>query len=120
MTDSISADPMPENEFLAQFNDDEDWLQNICKIDFQNYMVDDILVKVDRLSMLHSLEIRSPLLDKRIAEIMFSKVPSNMKRKGKTKKYLLKKLLNDIFRKIFPFNENLALVFLWDLGFKTN
>ena len=103
LTDSISADPMPENEFLAQFNDDEDWLQNICKIDFQNYMVDDILVKVDRLSMLHSLEIRSPLLDKRIAEIMFSKVPSNMKRKGKTKKYLLKKIAQRYLPQDFSF-----------------
>ena len=47
------------------------------------------------MSMLNSLEIRSPLLDKRIAELCFSEAHSSLKRKGNVKKYLLKKLLKN-------------------------
>lgn len=88
----VRADSAPEREFLSRFLPNVDWLQNICQADFQNYMVDDILVKVDRMSMLNSLEVRSPLLDHRIAEFAFSRVPSCLKRKGVVKKYLVKQL----------------------------
>jgi len=89
---SLDASPFPEFEYQTHFLDGIDWLQNICQADYQGYLVDDILVKVDRMSMLNSLEVRSPLLDKRIAEFAFSKVPPSFKRHGATKKYLLKKL----------------------------
>lgn len=56
------------------------------------YLVDDILVKADRASMMHSLELRSPFLDTALAEFV-NTLPSHFKyRRGKTK-YLLKKLL---------------------------
>jgi asparagine synthase (glutamine-hydrolysing) len=93
----------PEAEFLNNFIPGVDWLQNICQNDFKNYMVDDILVKVDRMSMLNSLEVRSPLLDKKIAEFAFTKVPSQLKIKGGTKKYLLKKLAARYLPDSFPY-----------------
>jgi len=99
----LKADPFPELEYQSHFLDGIDWLQNICQADFQDYMVDDILVKVDRMSMLHSLEVRSPLLDKRIAEVVFSKIPSDLKRHGTIKKYLLKKLAHRYLPKDFEF-----------------
>lgn len=88
----IQPDPQPEAEILGRFIPGLDWIQNVCQADFQGYMVDDILVKVDRMSMLSSLEIRSPLLDYRIAEFAFRRVPSTLKRRQADKKYLLKQL----------------------------
>ena len=56
------------------------------------YLVDDILVKADRASMMHSLEVRSPFLDTALAEFV-NALPSHFKyRRGKTK-YILKNLL---------------------------
>ena len=92
-----------EAEFQENFIRQVDWLENICRTDFQNYMVDDILVKTDRMSMLNSLEIRSPLLDKRIAELCFSEAHSSVKRKGNVKKYLLKKIAQKPLPKDFMF-----------------
>ncbi|MDE5833400.1 MAG: asparagine synthase (glutamine-hydrolyzing) [Desulfovibrio sp.] len=56
----------------------------------RQFMLDDILVKVDRCSMLHSLEVRSPFLDKHVAEFV-AKLPISCKLRGFKRKYLLKK-----------------------------
>lgn len=56
----------------------------------RQFMLDDILVKVDRCSMLHSLEVRAPFLDKKTAEFV-SRLPINCKLRGFKRKYLLKK-----------------------------
>ena len=69
-----------------------DLLQRATRMDFENYMVDDILVKVDRASMLASLEMRAPLLDYRIIEFAFGKVPSRLKATPTERKILLKRL----------------------------
>jgi len=59
--------------------------------DMKYYLHDDMLVKVDRASMANSLEVRIPFLDHNIVEYMAS-VPSNMKYRNITSKYLLKLL----------------------------
>jgi asparagine synthase (glutamine-hydrolysing) len=69
-----------------------DLLQRVTRMDFENYMPEDILVKVDRASMLASLEMRAPFLDFRIAEFAFGKVPSRLKASLSERKILLKKL----------------------------
>ncbi|GMV44018.1 MAG: asparagine synthetase B [Myxococcales bacterium] len=56
------------------------------------YMGDDILVKVDRATMAHGLESRAPLLDVRVAEFVAS-LPTSMKLRGRTMKFLLKRAL---------------------------
>ncbi|QWD00759.1 asparagine synthase (glutamine-hydrolyzing) [Polynucleobacter paneuropaeus] len=73
-----------------------DLLQRMTRMDFVNYMVDDILVKVDRASMLNSLELRAPFLDYRIIEFAFGQVPSFMKATSKHRKIFLKKLAEKI------------------------
>ena len=69
-----------------------DLLQRATRMDFANYLAEDILVKVDRASMLSSLEIRAPLLDYRLIEFAFGKVPSRLKATATEKKILLKQL----------------------------
>jgi asparagine synthase (glutamine-hydrolysing) len=69
-----------------------DLLQRATRMDFENYLADDILVKVDRASMLNSLEVRAPLLDVRVIEFAFGKVPSRLKATENEKKILLKRL----------------------------
>jgi asparagine synthase (glutamine-hydrolysing) len=54
-------------------------------------MVDDILVKVDRASMLTSLEVRAPFLDHRIVELAFSRVPDRLRATSRERKILLRR-----------------------------
>ncbi len=58
----------------------------------KTYMVDDVLVKVDRASMFHSLEVRAPFLDTRVVELANS-LPPSFKIHGLTTKYILKKCM---------------------------
>lgn len=60
--------------------------------DLKNYLQEDLMVKVDRASMYHSLETRAPLLDYRLVEFAFS-LPHNLRKKEQVSKYLLKQLL---------------------------
>ena len=69
-----------------------DLLQRATRLDFENYLTEDILVKVDRASMMNSLEMRAPFFDHRLTEFAFGKVPSNLKSTSTTRKVLLKRL----------------------------
>ena len=73
-----------------------DILERSLHMDFTNYLAEDILVKVDRASMINSLEVRSPFLDKNIIEFAFNEVPSNLKANSKDKKIFLKQLSSRI------------------------
>jgi asparagine synthase (glutamine-hydrolysing) len=59
--------------------------------DLKVYLPNDPLVKVDRMSMAHSLEIRCPLLDHHLIEFAFQ-VPTDRKMPGRRPKYLLRQL----------------------------
>lgn len=81
-----------ESVFKSRVPLTPDVLQRATRMDFANYLAEDILVKVDRASMLSSLEMRSPLLDYRMIEFAFGKVPSRLKATHTEKKILLKRL----------------------------
>jgi asparagine synthase (glutamine-hydrolysing) len=70
----------------------ENPMQGMMLWDYNRYMVDDILTKVDRATMSVSIEGREPLLDHRIAQFM-AQVPFELKYKDGTSKYLLRQVL---------------------------
>ncbi|TSA15528.1 MAG: asparagine synthase (glutamine-hydrolyzing) [Betaproteobacteria bacterium] len=78
-----------------------DLLQRATRMDFGNYLAEDILVKVDRASMLNSLEVRAPLLDYRLIEFAFGKVPSRLKATARGRKLLLKRLAQRVLPPAF-------------------
>ncbi len=63
-------------------------------LDLVTYLVDDILVKVDRASMATSLEVRAPLLDQRLLAFAWS-LPMSMKVRGGEGKWILRELLSE-------------------------
>ncbi|MCG3203392.1 MAG: Asparagine synthetase [glutamine-hydrolyzing] 1 [Elusimicrobia bacterium] len=67
-------------------------LEKFLYVDQNTHLLDEFLVKVDRLSMAHSLEVRPPFLDHRIVEFA-AEIPFHYKVKGWTTKYLLRKLM---------------------------
>ncbi|MFK7924897.1 MAG: asparagine synthase (glutamine-hydrolyzing) [Bacteroidia bacterium] len=77
---------------LLRASNTKDYLSRMQELDMQTYMVDDILTKVDRASMLNSLEARVPILDHKVAELSF-RIPPSMKLKQGQKKYILREAM---------------------------
>jgi asparagine synthase (glutamine-hydrolysing) len=70
-------------------------MERILSGDMDTYLVDDILVKVDRMTMANSLEARAPLLDHVLLEFC-ARLPFPLKNNGRVGKYLLKKVAADL------------------------
>lgn len=70
----------------------EEFQQVMMAVDFKTYMVDDILVKVDRAAMASSLETRAPFLDHRVVSKAWS-MPFDFKAKGGVGKWPLRQIL---------------------------
>ncbi len=64
-------------------------LARLQDVDLGVYLVDDLLVKTDRMSMAHSLEVRVPFLDRDVAELALA-LPTSLKVSGMRKKRLLR------------------------------
>ncbi|MGH9868364.1 MAG: asparagine synthase (glutamine-hydrolyzing) [Candidatus Polarisedimenticolia bacterium] len=69
-----------------------DTLGRLQYVDLKMYLQDGILVKVDRASMACSLEVRAPLLDHRLVELV-ARLPTSWKLRGMTTKYILKRAM---------------------------
>ena len=67
-------------------------LERMLYVDQRTFLADEYLVKVDRLSMAHSLEVRPPFLDHRLVEFAAT-IPPEFKIKGLTTKYLIRRLM---------------------------
>lgn len=72
----------------------QDPVKGMNAADFDFYLPDDDLCKVDRMTMLHSIEGRVPLLDHEVVEFALS-LPMEMKLRGMTSKFILKKCMSD-------------------------
>lgn len=84
--------------------DNTSLLQRATRMDFYNYMPEDILVKVDRASMLNSLELRAPFLDHRVIEYAFSSIPDRLKATENKRKIILKQIAKDLLPREFDFD----------------
>lgn len=97
-----------------------DAISQMMWTDLHTYLPDDILVKVDRMSMAHSLEVRSPFMDHRLVEFV-ARLPIEQKLNGLATKYLLKRTMKNklphhiIHRKKHGFMVPLARWFKRDL-----
>jgi len=87
----------PEGLFVQSFaeTDANNSTDAALNADVNLYLADDLLVKMDRATMAHSLEARSPFLDHVLMEFAAS-LPVDMKLAGHKKKYLLKTSLRGI------------------------
>jgi asparagine synthase (glutamine-hydrolysing) len=77
--------------FLAAVEAGTDTLSRRQYLDIHTYLPGDILAKVDRTSMLVSLECRAPILDQVLAEFAAG-IPPELRMRGMTTKYILKKV----------------------------
>jgi len=72
--------------------DSQDEINRQLYVDIKTYLCDDIMVKVDRMSMAASLEARAPFLDYRVVEYAAT-IPSALKLRGKQTKWILKQAM---------------------------
>jgi asparagine synthase (glutamine-hydrolysing) len=79
-------------EMLRGLSPEGDGLETYLRFDQRWYLPDDILAKVDRMSMAHSIEVRPPFLDHRIVEFAAS-LPEHLKVRGRAQKIVLRELM---------------------------
>ena len=79
----------------AHWRLDLDPIKRMQHVDLHTFLPDDLLVKVDRASMACSLEVRVPLLDRRVVELAAS-FPMSLKLRGLTTKWVLKRAARDM------------------------
>jgi len=114
------SDPESLVEKIFASSDADSLLHYLLLCDMSLYLPGDLLPLTDRLSMLHSLEVRVPFLDHPLIELM-AQIPPEYKVRGREKKVLLKRafrgLLPDsiLYRKKLGFSVPLALWLRTDL-----
>jgi asparagine synthase (glutamine-hydrolysing) len=70
-------------------------LNRLLDLNRRTYLLDDLLVKADRMSMAHALEVRAPLLDHRLVEFAAG-LPPHAQLRGRRTKLLLKRAVADL------------------------
>ena len=103
-----------------------DALSRMQHVDLKSWLVDDLLIKADKMTMANSVELRVPFLDHRVVEFAAT-IPATMKMRGRTVKWILKKAMQDklpqeiLQRKKVGFPTPLALMFRKDMtGYLNN
>ncbi len=96
---SLLQSPLPHSldQILGDLGEilpSQDELEPYLRFDQKYYLPDDILAKVDRMSMAHAVEVRPPFLDHRIVEFAAS-LPASLKIRGSCQKFILKELMRD-------------------------
>ena len=95
LQDIKGYDPVEHTRRYYNKANGRDHLAKILYTDLKLFLPGDILVKVDRMSMANSLEMRSPLLDHKVIEFA-AHLPSSLKYRNGEKKYLLKEAFRSL------------------------
>lgn len=97
LTDDIASIAAAQTDYapIEAYLDDLKEMERFNRIfylDLKLYLQDNLLVKVDRISMAHSLEVRVPFLDQHVVEMAYQ-LPPHLKVKGMETKYLLRRAM---------------------------
>lgn len=92
-----SHDPVNYARYLFQEKGNDDLLSKLLSFDILSYAPDDLMVKVDRMSMAHGLNTISPFHDRNLVEFVAA-LPSNLKIMEGVRKYILREAI----RKMLP------------------
>ena len=95
LTDEVEPDPVSHFQTYFDSLHDSDLIGQLLTVNMKSYLPGDLLVKTDRMTMANSLEARCPFLDHQLLEFSCT-IPSELKLKGMTTKYILKRALKDI------------------------
>lgn len=90
----MSGDPLPQL-FAPYFADTAPFLAQASRADMMTWLADDLLVKVDRMSMAQSLEARVPYLDHSVVEFAMQ-MPLRLKLRYRTTKYILRQVAAEL------------------------
>jgi asparagine synthase (glutamine-hydrolysing) len=95
LTDKIESDPVFHFQTYFDSSHDSDLIGQLLRVNMRSYLPGDLLVKTDRMTMANSLEARCPFLDHELLEFACT-IPAELKLKGMTTKYILKRALQGI------------------------
>jgi len=82
----------------------DDWLLTKLLIDYKSYLREDLIVKNERTSMLHSVELRLPYLDHRVVSAAFGRISSDQKVSYTNKKIILKEIGKRLLPESYNYN----------------
>ena len=108
--DFFKCSRAPENYKLRLSSNGPSILNRAMVNDFHTTLADVYLPKVDRASMLASLEVRCPWLDYRLVEFAFSEIPDSFKVNKSCKKIIPKRLAKDLLPKSFDIDRKQGFV----------
>ncbi|MEM7234708.1 MAG: asparagine synthase C-terminal domain-containing protein, partial [Planctomycetota bacterium] len=90
----LSREHRPDyRDQLYQFTAGMDTLTRMLHVDLKTWLVDDLLIKADKMTMANSVELRVPFLDHKVVEFAAT-VPSRMKVRGREGKWILKQAMS--------------------------
>ena len=82
---------------VNRYRNKNHFFDNLLKLQFDNWLEDNLLLRQDKNTMAHSLELRVPFLDHNLVELAFQ-MPAHLKVNGLVDKYVER----DVARKILP------------------
>jgi asparagine synthase (glutamine-hydrolysing) len=88
LTAASQHDPLDQLRAADSLSLGDESVARFTRLDYQNYLPNDILVKVDRMSMASALEVRAPFLDHHLVELVFSFPEEFRALRGETKRVL--------------------------------